>query len=132
MLRPALRCAFPAGTDRGHIMQLSQIKEILHATVLCGEERMNEEVSSVCGSDFLSDVLAYVHDQNLLLTGLVNPQVVRTAEMTDIKCIVFVRGKMPDANMIRMAKDRNIVMMSSVERMYNACGLLYSNGLRGN
>lgn len=112
-------------------MQLNQVREILDATVLCGGDRLEEEVSSVCGSDFLSDVLAYVHNQNLLLTGLVNPQVVRTAEMTDIKCIVFVRGKKPDANIIRMAQERDIVVMTSGERMYTACGLLYSKGLRG-
>ena len=112
-------------------MQLRQVKELLNAIVLCGEDKLDEEVVSACGSDFLSDVLAYVHDQNLLLTGMVNPQVVRTAEMTDIKCIVFVRGKRPDEEIIQMAEGRGIVIMTSNERLYCACGLLYGNGLRG-
>ena len=76
-------------------MKLSTIREILDATVLSGEEHLDREVLAACGSDFMSDVLAYVKDQALLLTGLVNPQVVRTAEMLDMKCIDFVRGKMP-------------------------------------
>ena len=112
-------------------MQLRQVKELLSAIVLCGEDQLDEEVVSACGSDFLSDVLAYVHNQNLLLTGLVNPQVVRTAEMTDIKCIVFVRGKRPDEEIVQMAEERGIVVMTSNERLYSACGVLYSNGLRG-
>lgn len=78
----------------------------------------------------MSDVLAYVKNQALLLTGLVNPQVVRTAEMMDMKCIVFVRGKQPDQAILDLAQDRQLVVMATKERMYNACGLLYLNGLR--
>ncbi|MEG2931843.1 MAG: hypothetical protein RR825_08640, partial [Ruthenibacterium sp.] len=89
------------------------------------------EVSSACGSDFMSDVLAYVKNQALLLTGLVNPQVIRTADMMDMKCIVFVRGKMPDESILELARDRDIVVMSANIRMYTACGLLYQNGLVG-
>ena len=77
-------------------MYLREVRDILSATVLSGEESLELEVHSACGSDFMSDVLAYVKDQALLLTGLVNPQVVRTADMMDMKCIVFVRGKVPD------------------------------------
>ena len=74
-------------------MRLSKIRDILEATVLWGEEELDREVLSACGSDFMSDVLAYVKNQALLLTGLVNPQVVRTADMLEMKCIIFVRGK---------------------------------------
>lgn len=112
-------------------MNLSEIKDILNASVLCGENSLNREVLSACGSDFMSDVLAYVKDQALLLTGLVNPQVIRTADMVEMKCVVFVRGKMPDESILDLARDRNIVVMSSPLRMYTACGLLYLNGLRG-
>ncbi len=113
-------------------MRLSEIRDILGAVVLSGEECLDREVYSACGSDFMSDVLAYVKDQALLLTGLVNPQVVRTADMMEMKCIVFVRGKKPDAGILELAKERDIVVMSSPKRMYEACGLLYYNGLRGN
>ena len=73
-------------------MKISDIKTLLDAEVLCGEELLDTEVFSACCSDMMSDVLAYVKDQGVLLTGLVNPQVVRTAEMMDMVCVVFVRG----------------------------------------
>lgn len=112
-------------------MKLREIKDILSAEVLCGEAYLDREVLSACGSDFMSDVLAYVKNQALLLTGLVNVQVVRTADMMDMKCIIFVRGKVPDASIVDMAQARELVVMTSPMRMYNACGLLYTNGLRG-
>lgn len=112
-------------------MKLSEIKDTLNATVLCGEEHLDREVLSACGSDFMSDVLAYVKNQALLLTGLVNPQVIRTADMVEMKCVVFVRGKVPDESILELARDRDIVVMTSSLRMYTACGLLYHNGLRG-
>lgn len=111
-------------------MRLSEIRNILNAVVLCGEDRLEQEVSSACGSDFLSDVLAFVKNQALLLTGLVNPQVVRTADTMGMKCIVFVRGKIPGNDILQLARARGIVVMKSPRRMYEACGLLYSNGLR--
>ena len=112
-------------------MRLSDIKTILHAEVLWGEEHLDREVFSACGSDFMSDVLAFVKNQALLLTGLVNPQVVRTADMMDMKCIVFVRGKMPDQSILALAQDRGIVVMTTQLRMYTACGLLFTHGLVG-
>ena len=81
-------------------MKINQIKELLNAEVICGEEFMAREVASACGSDMMSDVLAYVKDQAVLLTGLVNPQVIRTAVMMDMVCIVFVRSKMPSEEML--------------------------------
>ena len=112
-------------------MQLNQIREILSARVLWGEDHLDREVLSACGSDFMSDVLAYVKNQALLLTGLVNPQVVRTADMMDMKCICFVRGKMPDESVLELARERDIVIMCSPMRLYDACGRLYTAGLRG-
>ena len=111
-------------------MKLKEIRDILHAEVLCGEELLDTEVRSACGSDLMSDVLAYVKNQAMLLTGLVSPQVVRTAEMMDMSCVVFVRGKQPDENILALARDRQLVVLATRERMYNACGLLYINGLR--
>ena len=110
-------------------MKISTIKELLEAEVLCGEENLDHEVFSACGSDMMSDVLAYVKDQAVLLTGLVNPQVVRTAEMMDMVCIVFVRSKTPTEEMIRLADDAGLVLLRSKKRMYEACGKLYANGL---
>ena len=112
-------------------MKISEIKSLLDATVICGEEMLEEEVHSACGSDMMSDVLAYVKNQAVLLTGLVNAQVVRTAEMMDMRCIVFVRGKIPSSDMIALADRSGIAMLSTPARMYTACGCLYEAGLRG-
>jgi predicted transcriptional regulator len=112
-------------------MKIKEIVELLNAKVLCGEDKLEGEVHSACGCDMMSDVLAFVKEQAVLLTGLVNPQVVRTAEMMDMHCIVFVRGKRPDLNMIEMAEDRDMVMLCTDLEMFTSCGKLYSAGLRG-
>ena len=112
-------------------MKLREIKDILEATVLCGEESLDLEVFDACGSDFMSDVLAYVKDQAVLVTGLNNPQVVRTADMMDMICIVFVRGKKPDGAILQLAVDRGIAVLATKLPMFAACGLLYEKGLRG-
>ena len=110
-------------------MKISAIKELLDAEVVCGEDCLDNEVYSACGSDMMSDVLAYVKDQAVLLTGLVNSQVVRTAEMMDMVCIVFVRSKTPTEEMVNLALEHGIVLMKSKKRMYEACGKLYNAGL---
>ena len=111
-------------------MKIDKIQEPLDAKVLCCEELLGSHVYSACGSDMMSDVLAYVKDQAVLLTGLVNSQVIRTAEMMDMRCIVFVRSKMPNEEMIRLAKESVIVLLATSKRMYEACGILYTNGLK--
>ena len=113
-------------------MKISSIKELLNANVVCGEENLDREVFSACGSDMMSDVLAYVKDQAVLLTGLVNSQVIRTAEMMDMMCVVFVRSKQPTEEMIELAKESNMVVLTTDMRLYEACGKLYVNGLVGN
>lgn len=111
-------------------MKLSEVKSVLEAKVLKGEAFMDRIVLSACGSDLMSDVLAFVKDQGLLLTGLVNPQVVRTAEMMDIKAIVFVRGKDPGEDILELAEEARITVMSTEMPLYAACGMLYSAGLK--
>ena len=112
-------------------MKISKMQELLNAKVLCCEENLEGQVYSAFGCDLMSDVLAYVTDQAVLLTGLVNPQVIRTALMMDMVCIVFVRSKVPSEEMIELAREHGIVMMSTNKTLYNTCGLLYSNGLVG-
>ena len=112
-------------------MKISTIKDLLEADVICNEENLGKHVYSACGSDMMSDVLAYVKDQAVLLTGLVNSQVIRTAEMMDMVCIVFVRSKMPTPEMIELARESGIVLLATKRRMYEACGLLYNGGLVG-
>lgn len=112
-------------------MKISEIEKLLDADVVIGDDKLEMEVHSACGSDMMSDVLAFVKDQAVLLTGLSNSQVIRTCQMMDIHCIVFVRGKMPSEDVIKLASENNMVILSTKERMYVACGILYSNGLQG-
>lgn len=112
-------------------MTVREVAKILEATVLCGEDNLDMEVHSACGSDMMSDVLAYVKNQAVLMTGLVNIQVVRTADMMDMPCIVFVRNKQPDADMIALAERKGMVLLSTSHRMFTACGLLWENGIHG-
>ena len=105
--------------------------DVLGARVLTGEEYLDREVRSACGSDMMSDVLAFSKDHSILLTGLCNPQVIRTAEMLDIVCVIFVRGKKPDETILEMAKERNLVILETGHRMFSACGMLYEAGLHG-
>ena len=111
-------------------MTIANVQSVLNAKLWCGSS-LDTEVHNACGSDMMSDVLAFVKDQSVLLSGLVNTQVIRTAEMMDMVCIVFVRGKEPTAEMIALAEERGIVLMSTPLRMFTACGLLYQNGLCG-
>lgn len=112
-------------------MTVNEIVEILDGSIIYGENYLDREVFKACGSDMMSDVLAFVKEQAVLLTGLVNPQVVRTAEMMDIQCIVFVRGKSPDMSIIDLAEEREIVLIKTNLEMFTSCGRLYSHGLRG-
>ncbi|MBE6701292.1 MAG: hypothetical protein E7582_05320 [Ruminococcaceae bacterium] len=111
-------------------MKIKEMQKLLNAEILTKQGDLDKDVRSACGSDMMSDVLAYVKDQAVLLTGLVNMQVIRTAEMMDMVCVVFVRGKKPADEIIELAESKGIVVMSSQFRMYDACGILYSAGLR--
>ena len=113
-------------------MTIRKLKELLDAEVLCGEELLDNDIHSACGSDMMSDVLAYVKDQAVLLTGLVNSQVIRTAEMMDMICVGFVRSKRPTPEMLEIAKESGIAVLATKMRMYEACGTLYANGLGAN
>ena len=111
-------------------MTIREIQTLLDAQVLAGEDLLDHAVYSACGSDMMSDVLAYVKDQAVLLTGLVNSQVIRTAEMMDMVCIVFVRSKQPTEEMLTLARESGIAVLATRKRMYEACGKLYCGGLR--
>ena len=112
-------------------MTVLQLKEILSAELLCGGDHLDREVQTACGSDMMSDVLAFSKDHSVLITGLCNPQVIRTAEMLDIVCIIFVRRKHPDETILSMAKERELIVMETGHRMFSTCGMLYKAGLGG-
>jgi predicted transcriptional regulator len=115
----------------GRLMTVEKIVDILEARVVTGDEGLPLEVGAACGADLMSDVMAFVKDRVVLLTGLVNPQCIRTADLLDIKVIVFVRGKSPSAEMIAMAKENRMVLLSTRYSMFLACGRLYEAGLKG-
>lgn len=112
-------------------MTLRDISQLLEAEVVCGEGCLEENVKCVGASDLMSDVLAFGEPGILLLTGLSNAQSVRTAIIIEASGIVYVRGKKPDKEGIRIAREKGIPILSTECMMYKACGLLYSQGLPG-
>jgi hypothetical protein len=117
--------------ESGVEITLAEICKLLDGTLVCGESRSEETAGSACGSDLMSDVLALTKPGSVLLTGLTNPQVVRTAEMLDLKAIVFVRNKQPDEKTVRMAQSIDLVLILSPYPLYESCGRLYKAGLAG-
>jgi predicted transcriptional regulator len=112
-------------------LKINRIKELLEADVLVGEMMLDNEVFFACGSDLMSDVLSRVKDQTVLLTGLTNPHVIKTAEMLDISAIIFVRSKTPTQDIINMAEQRKIILLTTHYSLYESCGKLYQAGLPG-
>ena len=111
-------------------MTVADAVAILEGQFFSGEDKADLEILSACGSDLMSDVMAFVKDGSLLLTGLVNPQVIRTATLLDIHAVVFVRGKVPSRDIIDMAKDADIILGGTKLSLYLTCGRLYEAGLR--
>ena len=112
-------------------MTLDDVRKILEAQVIAGADLLGQEVKMACGSDLMSDVLSFVKSESLLLTGLTNPQVVRTAEMADISAICFVRGKKPDQETVKLARSKNIPLLTTPVPMFESCGRLWKKGLPG-
>lgn len=113
-------------------MTVGKVIELLDAEILSESIDLNKQVESFFGSDMMSDVLAYIKKNALLLTGLNNLQVIRTAEMLDVSCIAFVRGKTPSEEMLEMAKDCGIFIIKSDLTMYESCGRIYLEGACSN
>ena len=111
-------------------MTIGEIAQILDALVLSSPD-LDIPIEEAFGADMMSDVLAFVNEKTVLITGLTNPHVIRTAEIADIACIVFARGKIPDDEMLQMAISRDIAVLSTQKTLYTTCGLLYQHGLRG-
>ena len=110
-------------------MKLGQIAELLQAQVLSSECMLQTEVQNAFCCDMMSDVLAFATNQSVLITGLLNPQVVRTAMMLDMHCIVFINGKEPTPEIVSLADANDIVIMVTQESMFRAAGTLFDTGL---
>jgi predicted transcriptional regulator len=111
------------------LMLIRDILKTVNAELVYGEEFLCADIHAVCSSDLMSDVLAFVKDQAMLITGLVNPQVIRTAEVMDMRAVLFVRGKKPTEEMIGLAREYSISILTTCDTMYIASGKLYANGL---
>jgi len=112
-------------------MKLREIIETLQATVVVNDHDQEMVVERACGSDLMSDVLSKLKPKALLLTGLTTPQSVYTAEMADLSVVCYVRGKKPDAETVRLADERGLVLLCTSLPMYESCGRLYRRGLKG-
>ena len=109
-------------------MTLRDAAKIIEAEILVGEDLLDQEIGSICGSDMMSEVLAFTNEHSVLLTGLCNTQVMRTADMLDLDCLIFIRGKQPTPEMLQMAEDDGRVVMKTRFGMFSTCGKLYQAG----
>jgi predicted transcriptional regulator len=112
-------------------MKIYEIKEILKATVLTGEEQLSQTVVAGGGADLMDDVLSAVAEGGALLTGLTTEKVLRTAKIAGVTVIVFVRGKEPNENVLQLARSYELPVLTTKYSLFVACGRLYMNGLRG-
>ena len=112
-------------------MTIADMVRILNARVLLGGDKLDTPVYTACCSDLMSDVLAFVDEKTVLITGLTNPHVVRTSEMLDLKCLVFARGKVPTDDILESAEEQGLVVITTKATAFTACGMLYEAGLRG-
>jgi len=110
-------------------LTLKEVKEMLDAELLTKGGNLDRPINAACACDLLSDLLAFNREESVLLTGLVNQQVIRTAEMIDLSGIIFVRGKKPTAQVIDLAEDLDIVLMTTEKTMFECCGILFGAGL---
>jgi predicted transcriptional regulator len=110
-------------------MNLADIIRVVDGKVLTSQVDLDLEINYAVGCDLMSDVLAFARPYALLLTGLTNIHVIRTAEMADVAGIVFVRGKQPEADVIAMAEEKAIPLISSTFPMFDICAELHAAGL---
>jgi predicted transcriptional regulator len=110
-------------------MKLGDVLSIIEGKLISKDVDLDMEIQMGCGADLMSDVLSFTHEGTLLMSGLTNPQVVRTAEVAGITAIVFVRGKMPPEETIALAEERGIPLLASKYTMFETCGRLYKAGL---
>ena len=112
-------------------MKLRDVKEILDAEVVVGHDQLDMEVKTAFGADLMSDVLAFAKSGSLLLTGLTNPQIVRTSDVLDIAAIIVVRGKRPLPETVQLAEELRIPILSTRYILFETAGRLYAKGIVG-
>lgn len=110
-------------------MKVSKILDLIDGTLLCGGDKIDIDINHAFASDLMSDVLTINTSDLVLLTGLSNIQVIRTAEISDLQIVVFVRGKQVTDDMVELAEDNGMVLISTPYSMFKVSGLLYGSGL---
>jgi len=110
-------------------VKLGKVLEAVEGKMISENVDLEQEIKMGCGADLMSDVLAFTHEGTILMSGLTNPQVVRTAEMAGIKAIVFVRSKIPPPETISLAEQKGIPLLASKYTMFETCGRMYKAGL---
>ncbi len=110
-------------------MKLKKLIELINGNLLTDHSTDNIEIKGAMGADLMSDVLTSIKPESVLLTGLCNPQVVRTAQIADIRAIVFVRGKNPAQEAINLANEENIPLITTTLGLFDTCGILFQEGL---
>ena len=112
-------------------MKLAEIRDILRAEVLTGEEDLSADVQQVVASDGMSEILAFAKSRELMITGLTNIQSIRTADIAGVSAVIYCRGKSPDRKVIDFARQKKIPVMVTRMVMFDICGILYAKGLKG-
>jgi predicted transcriptional regulator len=112
-------------------MTLTEIKDLLRCDVLTGGDDLSMEIETVVASDGMSEILAFAYPGALMLTGLTNVQSVRTADIAQVRAIIYIRGKRPDAKAINLARENNIPVLMTTLGMFDVCGILRDAGMKG-
>jgi predicted transcriptional regulator len=111
-------------------MKIREIAQLVNGTIVCGEKSKEEELTIAFTADLMSDVLTVKIDNLLLITGLANVQTIRTAEMSDIKCLLFTRNKTVTPEMIEIAEDNDMVLIQTSYSSFRTSGILFGNGIK--
>lgn len=111
-------------------MELRELAATIDGTILVGEDQPNLLIDRAFAADLLSDVLALTDERTTLVTGMINPQVMRVAEILNIIAIIFVRGKTPPQTLLDYATELNIPLVATGKTMFETCGLMFANGVR--
>jgi predicted transcriptional regulator len=112
-------------------MKLHEIRDLLQCEVLAGEDDLSVDVHQVVASDGMSEILAFAKSKELMITGLTNIQSIRTADIAGVSAVLYCRGKRPDKKVIDFAKEKRIPVLVTKMVMFDICGVLYNQGLKG-
>ena len=117
-------------SDSKDIMKLSELAKMINGSILVGSDQPDLIIDKAFAADLLSDVLALTDERTTLVTGMINPQVMRVAEILNVTAVIFVRGKNPPPSLVKYAIELNIPLVSTKKTMFETCGLMYAHGVR--